>query len=78
MRVILALLTISCLLLFPLVGVEKKETYVPPSYDYMPRRHHSLGPYYYSVNQYTHTLGIILTINMYAWKAICMKQKRKN
>ena len=40
-----------------LVGVEKKETYVPPSYDYMPRHHNRLGPYYSSVDQYTHTPG---------------------
>ena len=50
-------LGIETVLVTHLVGVEEKETYVPPSYDYMPGRHNRFGPYYSSVHQYTHTPG---------------------
>ena len=40
-----------------LVGIEEKEIYVPPSYDYMSSHHDHLGTYYYSVHQYTQTPG---------------------
>jgi hypothetical protein len=48
---------VESVLVTHLVGVEEKETYVPPRYDYMPSRYHHLGPYYHSVDRYVRTPG---------------------